>query len=238
MKWNRELAIVIPAKNEADTLPILLEDLLAQDYKPIRQTRVLIADAGSTDGTQDAVRTYSGLLPVEIVPGGLPGEGRNIGARRVRTRYILFLDADIRLGSNTIVRRAIEEAKSRRRLLVGCYFQRLGGSWVDTVYYGFCNLIMWGSRFTGPFTPGAFMLYHRKAFEKLGGFDEKAQFAEDYQLSRRIPGNRFGLIRGPVRADNERFVKIGYFRMAFLFWQTMLLGHNDAYFRKDRGYWG
>src|SRR5271155_4891496 len=46
-----ELTIVIPAKNEVAMLPKLLESLCRQDYTGMSETRVLVADAGSTDGT-------------------------------------------------------------------------------------------------------------------------------------------------------------------------------------------
>ena len=46
-----ELTIVIPAKNEVAMLPRLLESLCRQDYAGMNGTRVLVADAGSTDGT-------------------------------------------------------------------------------------------------------------------------------------------------------------------------------------------
>src|SRR5271170_4517392 len=51
---DAELTIVIPAKNEVAMLPKLLESLCRQDYAGMRETRVLVADAGSTDGTVEA----------------------------------------------------------------------------------------------------------------------------------------------------------------------------------------
>ena len=51
MLTKPELTIVIPAKNEARTLPRLLTSLSRQDYPLLPLTRVYVADAGSTDGT-------------------------------------------------------------------------------------------------------------------------------------------------------------------------------------------
>ncbi len=49
-KMQAELTIVIPAKNECEMLPKLLNSLCQQDYEGMGQTRVIVADAGSTDG--------------------------------------------------------------------------------------------------------------------------------------------------------------------------------------------
>ncbi len=58
-----ELTIVIPAKNEVAMLPKLLESLCRQDYEGMSETRVLVADAGSTDGTVEVALGFS--RPVE-----------------------------------------------------------------------------------------------------------------------------------------------------------------------------
>ncbi len=92
-----ELTIVIPAKNEAKMLPLLLESLCRQDYEGMAETRVLVADAGSTDGTREIALGFCDRLKVEVVPGGLPSVGRNAGARLATTKYVLFLDADVEL---------------------------------------------------------------------------------------------------------------------------------------------
>jgi hypothetical protein len=131
----------------------------------------------------------------------------------------------------------VETAKTRRLHLVSASFGCPEGRRRDHLYYTACNWIVRGSRWTGPFAPGAFMLFRRSAFERLGGFDSAATFAEDYQLSRRVAGRRFAAITGPVIVDNDRFTTFVYARMARLFLKTMFLGRSDRYFRLDHGYW-
>src|SRR5690242_11536755 len=50
---TNELTIVIPAKNEARLLPMLLTSLTQQDYWQMGNTKVYLADADSTDGTPE-----------------------------------------------------------------------------------------------------------------------------------------------------------------------------------------
>src|SRR5438270_8508307 len=65
MTTANELTIVIPAKNEAKLIPSLLTSLTRQDYSKMPNTRVLVADARSTDGTPEVVLSFRGRLNVE-----------------------------------------------------------------------------------------------------------------------------------------------------------------------------
>src|SRR5215469_5062490 len=111
---QEQLTIVIPAKNESRLLPTLLESLCRQDYPLMKSTKVFVADAGSTDGTQDLALAFADRLNIEVIPGGLPAVGRNAGARRAETPYILFLDADMELKDRTLLRRAMALAERRK----------------------------------------------------------------------------------------------------------------------------
>ena len=76
-----ELTIVIPAKNEAKLIPRLLTALTMQDYSKMSSTRVLVADANSTDGTPEIVLGFRDRLNVSVIRGGMPSVGRNLGAK-------------------------------------------------------------------------------------------------------------------------------------------------------------
>src|SRR5437764_3723078 len=114
MNTANELTIVIPAKNEVKLIPRLLTSLTTQDYSKMSSTRVLVADASSTDGTPDIVRSFSDRLNVSVIRGGMPSVGRNQGAAQADTPYVLFIDADIELADPTLVRRCIERAQSKQ----------------------------------------------------------------------------------------------------------------------------
>jgi len=83
-------------RGETDTA-VLLTALTMQDYSKMRITPVLVADAGSTDGTPDIVRSFREPLDGACYPGGMPGRKPKhrggTGRRRVRS----ILDADIEL---------------------------------------------------------------------------------------------------------------------------------------------
>src|SRR5580693_6950293 len=110
MNTTNDLTIVIPAKNEAKLIPRLLRSLTNQDYAKMSSTRVLVADANSTDGTPEIVLGFRDRLNVSVIRGGMPSVGRNLGAARAESTYVLFLDADIDLAHPSLVRRAVELA--------------------------------------------------------------------------------------------------------------------------------
>ncbi|MFD7531651.1 MULTISPECIES: glycosyltransferase [unclassified Streptomyces] len=105
VRWP-SVAIVVPARDEADMLPVSLPSLLAQDYPG--RAEVFLVDDCSKDGTGDVARALSvryGGLPVTVVSPGEPEPGWTgklwavrHGISLARTRepdYLLLTDADI-----------------------------------------------------------------------------------------------------------------------------------------------
>jgi glycosyltransferase involved in cell wall biosynthesis len=233
-----ELTIVIPAKNEAEMLPRLLRSLCRQDYVGMDATRVIVADAGSTDGTVEVALSFRDRLAVEVIPGGLPSVGRNAGAKLATTKYVLFLDADVELSEPTLLRRALWRMRRRNLHLattsIAC---REGNIFDDALYMG-NNFMQRVGSVLKPFATGMFMLFDREAFWALGGFNERALFAEDYLLSKGVARIRFRIVRGKVLTTNRRFKKLGHGRMVWMFFKTMMHSWDDGYFLRDHGYWG
>ena len=232
-----ELTIVIPAKNEVVMLPRLLESLARQDYGGMGATRVIVADAGSTDGTVEVALSFRDRLRVEVIEGGLPSVGRNAGARLAATPYVLFLDADVELPEPTLLRRALWRMRRRKLHLVTTNIACREGSFFDDALYMGNNFMQRVGSVLKPFATGMFMLFDREAFWALGGFNERALFAEDYLLSKGVARTRFRIVRGKVLTTNRRFQKLGHWRMVWMFFKTMLHSWNDKYFLRDQGYW-
>jgi glycosyltransferase involved in cell wall biosynthesis len=237
MNTMSELTIVIPAKNEAKLIPCLLTSLRLQDYQQMPTTKVYLADANSTDGTPEIARSYSRWLDIEVIPGGLPSVGRNAGARRARTPYVLFVDADIELSDSTLVRRGVELMQRKKLHCVTTNIACPTGSAWDRILYSGNNFMQQLSRVYKPFSTGMFMLFDTAQFHALGGFHEQALYAEDYLLSQKVAPNRFGIVSGSVLTTNRRFKKMGHFRLVRLFFNTALHTRNESFFLRDHQYW-
>ncbi|MFI1016902.1 glycosyltransferase [Streptomyces sp. NPDC020965] len=101
-----DVAIVVPARDEAGTLPHSLPSLLAQDYPG--RAEIVFVDDNSADGTGELARALSerhGGLPLSVVAPGEPEPGwtgklwalrHGIASARARgPEYLLLTDADI-----------------------------------------------------------------------------------------------------------------------------------------------
>src|ERR1039457_4232369 len=121
-RWPDVVAIV-PARNEAEMLPVTLPALLGQDYPGALS--VIVVDDASSDGTAEvatslgrgfarALRVVPGTAPPDAAepPGGLaPGSGRwagkvwamaqGLAAAGRGPGYVLVTDADIRVAAGT-----------------------------------------------------------------------------------------------------------------------------------------
>ena len=200
-------------------------------------TRVLVADANSTDGTPEIVTGFRDRLNVSVIRGGMPSVGRNLGAGQADSQYVLFLDADIELAHPSVLRRAVEAAQSRQLHCVTTNIICQGGNWIDKVFYAGNDFFQYLSRLHRPFATGMFMLFERKKFWELGGFNEQILFAEDYRLSQQVERQRFAVVRGGVYTTNRRLKKMGYLRVGWLFLWTAMNYWNEKYFLRDHKYW-
>lgn len=93
---NYFFSIVITTFNRRSLLRTCLESLAAQRFD-MSMCEVCIVDDGSSDGT--AVLLDETVLPFECriisIPNGGPSNARNVGARNVTGRFIVFLEDDV-----------------------------------------------------------------------------------------------------------------------------------------------
>jgi glycosyltransferase involved in cell wall biosynthesis len=208
-----------------------------QDYAKMPSTKILVADAGSSDGTPETVMAFRDRLQVSIVPGGLPSVGRNAGAALAATPYVLFIDADVEPASVSLIRDAVECAQRKELHCVTTNIICREGNLLDkTIYFG-NNIFQHLSRLHQPFSTGMFMLFDTRKFTELGGFHEQVHFAEDYLLSKQVARKRFGIVRGGVYTTNRRFQKMGHMKVVKLFLTTAINHGNESHFLRDHKYW-
>jgi len=200
-------------------------------------TRVLVADANSTDGTPEVVMSFRDRLNVSVIRGGMPSVGRNLGAAHAESDYVLFIDADVELAHPSLVRRAAEIAQSKQLRCVTTNIICQGGNWVDKAFYAVNDMFQHLSRLHHPFATGMFMMFDLKQFRKLRGFHEQVAFGEDYLLSQQVERKRFGIVSGGVYTTNRRFKRMGHLRVGWLFLKTAINYRNPNYFLRDHKYW-
>jgi 4,4'-diaponeurosporenoate glycosyltransferase len=104
------ISVIIPARNEEKSLPLLLKDLSAQSLPAFE---IICVDDASKDATaQTALRFGVRLLSVHDKPKGWTGKSWACqkAAEAAKGDVLLFLDADVRLGKDGL--RRLEQAYS------------------------------------------------------------------------------------------------------------------------------
>lgn len=104
---NDLVSVLIPARNEENNIRNILDDLKHQDYRNIE---ILVYDDHSDDHTAEEVTeigkydTRITLVTSEELPQGWLGKNHacHILAGKASGRYLLFLDADVRIGRKLI----------------------------------------------------------------------------------------------------------------------------------------
>lgn len=209
------LSIIIPTLNEEKYLPLLLDSIKKQDFSDYE---IIVADAGSKDKTLEIAKTYS----CKIVPGGLPGKGKNGGAKTATGRLLFFLDADSFLPDN-FFEKSLEEFQ-KRELKIATFRLFLSRKnkflfLLSNLFYNFPIIILekiFPHAATG-------ILVDRELFEKLNGFDETIKIAEDHDLARRAKKfGKYGVLRSvKIFVSERRFRTEGWIKtsLKYLFYE-------------------
>lgn len=171
------ISIVIPTLNESEYLPKLLGSIKKQTFTDYE---VIVADAGSKDGTVEAAEKEGAL----VVAGGMPGVGRNRGARVANGDIIFFFDADVLL-PETFLENAYDEMQSKSIDLATCEFWPQSEYRLDKLMFQFSNLIVKLNAAINPRAAGFCIFVTRRLFRQVGGFDETLKLAEDHDFVER-----------------------------------------------------
>lgn len=98
------VSLIIPVRNEAETIGALLDDVRAQTRAP---RQILVVDTGSRDRTVAIVEAAArGDSRVRLLsaPGGLPGGARNVGLRHADSDWVAFVDGGMRVDATWLAR--------------------------------------------------------------------------------------------------------------------------------------
>jgi glycosyltransferase involved in cell wall biosynthesis len=174
------VSAVIPCYNQAALLGEAIESVISQTYGPIE---TIVVDDGSTDTTSDVASSY-GVRCLRQDNRGVAA-ARNTGLWASAGEALLFLDADDVLAPNAVesglacLRAHSDAAFVFGRPEVTGLGPRSAPPRVDANYY----LRLLEGNFI--WMPGL-VLYRRRVFDELGGFDTRHSGAADYELYLRI----------------------------------------------------
>jgi len=177
MNKSVRISLVIPAHNEEELLPRLLDtiDVARSRYRYGEgAVEVIVGDNASTDRTA-GIAVDRGCTVVHIEERRIAA-ARNGGALRARGDVLAFVDADTRIHHETF--NAIEDSLATGKVVAGATGVRLErmSLGIAATYVLFMPLV-WALRMdTGV------VFCRREDFERIGGYDDRRFFGEDVQL--------------------------------------------------------
>ncbi len=186
------LSVVVPARNEAPTLPSLVGALQAQD---LSATEVVVVDDHSTDGTASvAAQAGASVVASEELPAGWTGKSWAAwqGAGVATGDLLVFLDADT-VPAPDFLRRLVDQQQACGGLVSVQPYHRMER--VDERLAAFFNVIaVMGSRLATPWHRrsrgdgfGPAMICRRVDYLAVGGHAAvRHHVVEDRALARRF----------------------------------------------------
>lgn len=198
------LSIIVPARDEEQVLPGLLESLLRLEYPgPLE---VIVVDDNSGDGTAQ-VATSMGVkvVRVEGLPEGWLGKPHACqrGAQSASGKWLLFTDADTRHHPSSAASAVSFAMRGGLDGLSALLKQEAAGR-MDTLVLacGFAALFAGMGRARGLFN-GQYILVRRDIFQACGGFEAvRGAVLEDVAFGSRLHqlGYNAPLLRGEALA--------------------------------------
>ena len=204
-----ELTVIVPARNEEQSLGDCLRSLVAQSesvFELGRDWELIVVDDHSTDRTAEIARSFPGVTVIEAAKLEKGWTGKNnavwTAARRARGRWILFTDADT-IHEPGDLHRAIHEATRHKlgmlsysaRQLVSGFWQRV----LMPLVFSELALAYPPLKVSDPnervaAANGQFLLVEREAYRRIGGHASvKDRVLEDVELAFLAKRRRVGL---------------------------------------------
>jgi len=190
-------SVIIPTLNEEKFLPKLLTSLGLQTC---RDFEVIVVDGASEDKTLRIAESFKGVLPdLTVLSVNYPNVSRqrNAGAEVAKGSWFIFLDADSILLPYTLARADVF-IRAKNPSLFTTWFRSDTENPSDALVTLLTDMFIEAALvLRRPVTQGTFMAVTKKAFQSVGGFDERHMFGEDYDLTKRLikKGNKLHILR-------------------------------------------
>lgn len=203
------LSVMVPARNEAESIRACLESLVRQsdeDFLLGRVWELIVVDDASTDATKKIAEGFDGVavLDASPLPAGWTGKANALwsAAQQSRGRWLLFTDADTVHEAGSL-RRAMHEAEKYRVTLLSYSPHQLvhGLAQRALMPLVFGDLVQkYPPRLVNaPESPlaaanGQFLMMDRSVYFRMGGHKAvHSSLIEDLELARRCKHTKEGI---------------------------------------------
>ena len=173
-------SFIIPTLNEEKFLPRLLSDLKNQKEKNFE---VIIVDGLSEDKTKEIAKK-NWQIPINFFESEKRNVSfqRNLGAKKAKGEYLIFLDADSRVYKNFTQNLKKIINKKKGLVFLPSLVPEKKEPQLDLIFKLINFFVEISQSFPKPFSAGGSIIIDKNFFEKIGGFDEDTYLAEDHNL--------------------------------------------------------
>ncbi len=235
------LAVIIPARNEADNIGECLESLVRQRY-PSDRLQIIVVNDGSSDDTERIARQFpTGPIPIEVIEAGtLPDDwlGKShacwVGARAASAEWLCFLDADTR-HSPRLLCSVIEKARTDGIDLLSLHPQQeMLGFWerlLMPIPFMTLMILLDGHAINNPesdkaMANGQFILIRAEVYERLEGHAAiRDEVLEDVAIARLVKSAGYVL---KVFAG-EGLIRTRMYKGLVELWQGVARGGSELF---------
>jgi glycosyltransferase involved in cell wall biosynthesis len=193
------VSVVIPVFNGSIFLREAIDSVLNQTYKNIE---IIVVDDGSTDDTQNIMRSYSNLIRGYHKKNGGTASALNFGIQKMNGDWFAWLSHDDLWTPDKIEMQM--QFHNYHSYFLGSYT-----NWIKVdaekkiLEYHYCPSLDKSTKyrdlFLGNFIAGDTVIIHKKIFDEIGFFNEKYRVTQDYDMWLRIIHKyNLGLISEPL----------------------------------------
>ncbi|WP_447955847.1 glycosyltransferase [Vreelandella sp. EE7] len=179
------VSIIMPCFNRMETVGEAVDSVMAQSYSNIE---LILVDDGSKDGTdkwcERAANEHARINAVLLGQNGGVSAARNKGLEVARGEYIMYLDSDNRWDTRFVAAMvgAFQQLPDAEALYSGLYRYHGDSQTPAGVMFGPLNRSL---LFNRNYIDLNTFVHTRKAWQRLGGFDESLPRYVDWDLVRR-----------------------------------------------------
>ncbi|HIE24152.1 MAG TPA: glycosyltransferase [Candidatus Korarchaeota archaeon] len=186
MQRVMRVSLICTVKNEERTIAKLIRSIAAQSRMP---DEIVIVDGGSRDATVQIILQYRERLPIKLlrVPGTNIAQGRNIAIRQANGEIIVSTDAGCVLDKKWL-ENLVKPIEQGNADVVGGWYIPDSKNWIEECIAIFSYpLLDEVLKRPEEFLPsGRSIAFRKEVWEKVGGYPEKLETAEDTLFDIRI----------------------------------------------------
>jgi hopene-associated glycosyltransferase HpnB len=192
-----DVDVVVPARDEAHTIGVVIGSLLAQDYRG--KFRVILVDDNSTDGTAALAGTGTNLTVIALQSKPVEWSGKlwalSQGVAASHAPVLLFTDADIVHDPrhlSSLVAKLVQSRADMVSEMVRLNCTSLAERALVPAFVYFFQMLYPFSRVNDPRSPvaaaaGGTVLIRREALQRIGGIEAiKSSLIDDVALAKSV----------------------------------------------------